>query len=294
VTGAGGYLGSRLCRYFRERDACVFQLTGNPKTADASLPAAHFSLAKSVEKGFFRENGIEVLVHAAYDFRPSSRKDIWDSNVKGSIALFQQAQHEGVRRVLFVSTMSAYDGCRSLYGQAKLEIEAALYELGLGFVVRPGLIYSTPLDGSGGLMGSMLRRVQRGGLLPLMGGGKQELYLTHEEDLGRFIEWLTDQSIERGNAVKRKGYFTTANPKPYAFRRILELLSTSANSENVRFLSIPWRAAWFGLKTLEAVGVNSGFRSDSMLRLAYQQKRPDFSTLPQNFLFRDFEEAIRN
>jgi nucleoside-diphosphate-sugar epimerase len=272
----------------------VFQLTSKPETARDSSDTTLFLLSEGVRKGFFIENRIDTLIHAAYDFRPSSRKDIWNINVKGSIGLFKQASDEGTRCVLFVSTMSAYEGCRSFYGQAKLEIELALQEIGPGFSVRPGLIYSTPLEESGGMVGSILRRVQRGGVVPLIGGGRQELYLTHEKDLARFLEWLLEQPIgELGNPGReRKKYFLTANPKPYAFKRIVELIAKAAKAE-ISFLPVPWRAVWLGLKGLEAVGIESGFRSDSALSLVYQQKCPDFSMTPRDFIFGDFEEMVR-
>ena len=134
ITGSSGYLGSRLCRYFKTQGSSVFPLTGKPEIANVSLPATRFSLSEGVAKGFFAENRINTLIHAAYDFRPTSQREIWGINVKGSIALFKQARDESVERVVFISTMSAYEGCRSLYGQAKLETEGALREMGLRVV----------------------------------------------------------------------------------------------------------------------------------------------------------------
>jgi nucleoside-diphosphate-sugar epimerase len=295
VTGANGYLGSRLCTHFKKRSFEVFQLTGNPDKADTAMPSARFAFADGVAMGFFRENEIDALVHPAYDFRAVSHDDIWRGNVKGSIALFEQAYEEGVSRIIFISTMSAYEGCRSLYGKAKLEIEGALREMGLGYSVRPGLIYSTPLAESGGIVGSMLEQVKRGSILPLIDGGRQELYLTHEEDLSRFIERLLAQpDDEFDSEVRNKGYFIAANRQPYTFRKIIEFLSEAASGKRIKFLPVPWRAVWLGLKALETFHVNTGFRSDSVLSLAYQDKQPDFSTLPRDFVFRNFAEAIQS
>jgi nucleoside-diphosphate-sugar epimerase len=288
ITGATGYVGSRLCQYFKDLCGLTIQLTSNPEAANPSLPYEKFSLTDGVRKGFFAENKVDVLVHAAYDFRPKSRKDIWRVNVAGSIALFKQARAEGVERILVISTMSAYEGCRSLYGNAKLEIEAALSDGLDTSCVRPGLIYSTPLDQSRGMIGSILTQVKSSNILPLIGGGKQELYLTHEEDLGRFCYWLAT----RPSATVRAKYFITANPKPYLFREIVELVSITTNRTNVKLISVPWRSVWLGIKSLEAIRVSTKFRSDSVLSLAYQQKHPDFSTVPPEFVFRDFSEAI--
>jgi nucleoside-diphosphate-sugar epimerase len=290
VTGATGYLGSRLCHYFKDRCSSTIQLTSNPDTANPSLPREKFSLTNGIRKGFFSENDVDVLVHAAYDFRPKSRRDIWDTNVSGSIALFKQARAEGVNRIVFISSMSAYEGCRSLYGNAKLEIEAALSDDSDSSCVRPGLIYSTPLNESHGMVGSILGKVKDRNILPLIGGGKQVLYLTHEEDLGRFCFWLATRPSTSSQSGPK--YFITANQKPYLFREIVEQVLINSNRSNVKLVSVPWRSVWLVLKSLEAVHLSTDFRSDSVLSLAYQDKQPDFSTLPSEFIFRDFSEAI--
>ena len=293
ITGASGYLGSRLCRYFKEGNARIFQLTSGSHNVDVSLPIARFSLVEGTGKGFFAENQIDALVHVAYDFRPKSRSEIWETNVNGSIKLFKQAREEGIKRVIFISTMSAYEGCRSLYGQAKLEIERAMRDLDLGLALRPGLIYSTPLDQSGGMVGSIFRQVKRGGILPLIGGGNQTLFLTHENDLARFIDVLIRQRDEEWHTLQlERDYFTTANPQPYTLRKIVEVIATAQGQKGVRFVSIPWRFIWLLLKSLERLGINASFRSDSVLSLAYQQKQLELSSFPRDFSFRDFREAL--
>jgi len=43
---------------------------------------------------------------------------------------------------------------------------------------------------------------------------------------------------------------------------------------------------------LEAAGVNTKFRSDSILSLVHQNPHPNFSTVPDGIVFRDFGKAI--
>ena len=45
------------------------------------------------------------------------------------MALLDAARAAGVGRVLFVSSISAYDGCRSAYGRGKLRVETAVAAL---------------------------------------------------------------------------------------------------------------------------------------------------------------------
>lgn len=288
ITGAGGYLGKCLCHYFKERGASVFQLTGDARNVDPSLPASQFSLSSAAAENFFADNRIDSLIHAAYDFNPRVRDAIWDRNVKGSINLFKQAHAEGIKRVVFISSMSAFVGCRSLYGQAKLEIENALGGTVSGLSVRPGLIYSTPLSESGGMVGALLNSIARGSVVPLIGNGEQELYLTHENDLGRFIEL----ALQTSQAAHDQPLIA-ANPQPYTLRTIIKLLAETVGEKRVKLIPVPWRLVRTSLRLLESAGVNMRFRSDSVLSLVYQDKQPDFSATTRLFAFRDFSASIR-
>jgi nucleoside-diphosphate-sugar epimerase len=286
VTGAGGYLGQQLCRYLKDRGAAVFQLTSHPNSSDSAMPSARFTLHDGVARGFFAENRINSLVHAAYDFSGRTRPAIWDANVKGSIGLFAQARAEGVERLIFISTMSAYNGCRSLYGGAKLEIEQALNEIPGSCSIRPGLIYSTPIAESGGMVGSILQSLQSG-VIPLIGRGEQKLYLVHERDLARLIEWRLENVRSHSNSP-----IIAANPHAYALREIILLLQQMTGAKKATLVPVPWRLAWAGVRSLEAAGVNPKFRSDSILSLVHQNPHPDFSTVPDQVVFRDFAAAI--
>jgi nucleoside-diphosphate-sugar epimerase len=286
VTGSGGYLGQSLCRYLKDRGVTVFQLTSRSQGAESTRPSAKFSLQDGVAKGFFAENRINSLIHAAYDFSPRTGAAISDCNVKGSLRLFAQAHAEGVERIIFISSMSAYDGCRSLYGNAKLEIEKAVREVPSGYSIRPGLIYSTPIAGSGGMVGSILQSLQ-GGLIPLIGKGEQKLYLSHENDLARLIEWLFKNLRPMNDAP-----IIAANSNPYTLRDIIQLLAQTVEARKARLVPVPWRLAWAGVRSLEAAGINTKFRSDSILSLVHQNPNPDFSTVPDGIAFRDFGVAI--
>ncbi len=289
ITGAGGYLGKCLCRYFKASGATVFQLTSDARNVDPSLPAAQFSLSSGAAENFFADNKIDSLIHTAYDFNPRLREAIWDRNVRGSVNLFKQAHAEGIERVVFISSMSAFAGCRSLYGQAKLEIESALGATVPGFSVRPGLIYSTPLSESGGMVGTLLSSLGRGKGVPLIGNGEQELYLTHENDLARFIALL----LQAPHAAHDQPLIA-ANPRPYTLRTIIELVAESVGQKRVKLIPVPWRLVRTSLRLLESAGVNTRFRSDSVLSLVYQDKQPDFSATTKLFTFRDFSASIRD
>src|SRR5436190_1222713 len=80
------------------------------------------------------------------------------------------------RRVVLVSSLAAFEGARSLYGRAKLELERAVLARG-GVVLRPGVVFGVD---AGGLFGSLARVIGRRPLVPLAGGGWQRLFVTHD------------------------------------------------------------------------------------------------------------------
>src|SRR5205085_1010577 len=125
VTGAHGFLGSRLCEVFESKGWHVYRfLHKAPTTGEKASDTVLFSLDQPAPMpNAFRSRQIRVLIHCAYDFSPFSWPDIYRVNVEGSIRLMEAALAGGVEKIIYVSSTSAHEDCRSNYGKAKLEIE---------------------------------------------------------------------------------------------------------------------------------------------------------------------------
>jgi len=139
VTGSNGYVGSKIVDYLRQQGEEVFELG---RTASKSLKKneqfIYFELGKPI---YYKSlQGFDVLIHCAYDFKLRKPKDINQINVQGSIDLLKTAKKAGVNKILFLSTVSAFDGCKTHYGKAKLAIEKEAKKIG-AIIIRPGLIY---------------------------------------------------------------------------------------------------------------------------------------------------------
>ena len=72
----------------------------------------------------------------------------------GSQKVLAAARDARVKSVVLISSLSAFEGCRSLYGKAKMETEAFARSIG-ALIVRPGLVYS---DNPGGMFGRVQNR----------------------------------------------------------------------------------------------------------------------------------------
>ena len=161
VTGASGYLGSRICTTLEARGWRVVRLVRSSSRSQQS--ACAYDLAAPVTTQV-REllHSADVLVHAAYDLSLTRAADIWRVNVEGTRHLLEAAADARVRRIIVLSSMSAFEGTSQLYGRAKLDIEATTAEYG-GCAVRPGLVYG---ERSGG-MAAALRKLTK---LPIVPG----------------------------------------------------------------------------------------------------------------------------
>jgi nucleoside-diphosphate-sugar epimerase len=280
ITGTNGYLGSKLADAMSRAGWTVYHLTRRPSASNQnSGPAFPFDLLTGAPQGFFREHGIDALIHCAYDFRVNRWRDIVQRNVTGSVALLEAARAEGVTKIVYISSMSAFDGCKSLYGRAKLLVEKEAFRLG-ALVVRPGLVYGAR---PGAMVGALTHAIKSSPIVPLIGSGNQVLYPVHEDDLASLIvKVCADQE------PLYDGPIIAAPEKGQTFRNILKIIA-ARNHRSVHLVPVPWRLFWAILKAAETAGLNLGFRSDSLLSLVNQDLNPDFDlTRKTGIQFRDF------
>jgi nucleoside-diphosphate-sugar epimerase len=251
ITGAQGYVGSLLRRHFAAKGWRVVSLVRQPSPDAADvLP---YDLIREPSPTLL--DGVDALVHCAWDLSITRRTEIQQINVHGTATLLRHAEHQGIRRVIFVSSMSAYDGTTQLYGQAKLKCENIAASLGQG-IVRLGLVYG---PGWGGMAGA-LRRMTRLPVTPLL-AGKSHQYTVHEEDAADAIVRMA--SISEIPLVP----LGIAHPAPMEFGNLIRAIASN-EGHMPHLLPVPWRAAYAMLRTAEIVGAHTPFRADSVLGLA--------------------------
>jgi nucleoside-diphosphate-sugar epimerase len=268
ITGARGYLGAELSLYLRKAGWRVIGAARHSSEA-GTVP---FSLDQGLEAGALK--GVEALVHCAYDFGPGSWEEIYQRNVVGTRNLLEAAKDSGVKKIITISSISAYAGCRSLYGKAKLEIEEVTRAAG-GAALRPGLIYG---GSNRGMYGRLRKQVQAGRPVPLLVGSTCAQYLVRVEDLCGVIEAILSDKVPMPGEI-----WTVAHDRSWPLRELLETIAL-AEGKTIRFVPVPWQFVWFGLRCLESIGMKLGFKSDSVRSLAYQNPNPDFSGVEKSGL----------
>lgn len=261
VTGANGFVGSRVARELATHGE-VRELTRHSHYK--------FTLGKPIDASILK--GVDVLVHCAWDFSAKSWRDIKRVNLDSSLELFDAARESKVGRVIFVSSMSAFTGTRSKYGQAKLAIErrASKHHPEV-VIVRPGLVYDRE---AGGIVGAMRGVMSRLPVVPLI-GGSERFYTCHADDLARAVVELSKGPAPAGPVI-------AAEPVARTFREILTTMA-AANGKKPAFLPVPHQLAYAGLRVVEALHVPGRLRSDSIVGLVNNDPAPRFGGLQTRF-----------
>jgi nucleoside-diphosphate-sugar epimerase len=262
VSGVGGYLGDRVASTLRLRGWRVVGLTRQPRPGS---DAHAFQLGREISSALLA--GGNALVHCAYDFSQRSWEEIRRVNVAGSEKLLRAARDAQVENLVYISSISAFEGCRALYGRAKLETERLVKPLG-ATIIRPGLIWG---ERPGATFGRLVSQVERARVLPLFGGGQQIQFAVHEQDLANAVYDFVDGKLSRPAAP-----VTVAHEQPWTFRELLAEIAR-AKERNVVFVPVPWRLGWAILKLAELSGLRLNFRSDNLLSLMYQNPNPSFA-----------------
>jgi nucleoside-diphosphate-sugar epimerase len=261
ITGASGYLGHCLTKAFRSVDWEVRPLN---RRRISGGDGDRFELGKPIKPASLR--GMQALVHCAYDLSLTQTEEIRRVNVEGSRYLFAAAREAGVPYLVYISSISAFPGCRSVYGQAKLAIEEDAREAG-AMVLRPGLIWG---DAPGGMFGKLTTQVAGSRIIPLVGDGSQVQYLVHDQDLAQFIVGHCTGRVP-GIDIP----VTVAHHQPWPFAALLRAIGRGMGREP-RLFPVPWRAVWAGVRAAELLRLPLGFRSDSVISLMNQNRAPDF------------------
>jgi nucleoside-diphosphate-sugar epimerase len=254
ITGASGYVGSRLLRQLAS-DRWEVRAFSRSSSNQRHLWSTHvhFELGGDLASDAF--DGVDALVHPAYDFALTRWPDIERVNVDGSRRLLRAASDAGVERIVLVSTLAAFPGAHSLYGRAKLAIERAASSVGAA-IVRPGLVWGPQ---GAAMFGALRRAVERLPIVPLLGPSPLELSVAHEDDLALLVSRL----LARWPQASRQ-LLVAASTQTLEFSNLLRSLAPRADSQR-RFVRMPWRPVWLALRTLEMAGASPPFSSDNLV-----------------------------
>ncbi len=249
ITGANGFIGSALARFFESNGHDVIRLQRQPAQAENSmafdLTAPKFDTAAFVQ--------MDVLIHTAY-IKADQHKDAFKHNIEGSKMLLQQAQKDGVKQIIFLSSLSAHAQAESVYGKQKFQLAKNFRDAG-ATVVRPGLVL-----GNGGLFLAMKKQLQKSPRIPVFGNGQQPIQTVHVDDLILAIDKVIAQNMT--------GEFCVAEPVPVAYTEFYGALATHFQRE-AKWIKLPLGLLLFAVRTVEKLHLPFPISSETLLGLKY-------------------------
>jgi nucleoside-diphosphate-sugar epimerase len=217
VTGASGFIGAELVAVFSKQDFNVIAL--QRKITQQQLPNVtyqKFDLLNLIADETWQD--ADVLIHCAY-----IKSDV-HNNVSASEKIKVLAKKHGVKKIIFISSLSATATTKSKYGKQKYTIEQIFNDEN-DCVLRLGLV-----KGNGGLYLQMLNHIKANKVLPLIDGGKQPIQIIELAELCEAVNNVIEKNIS--------GIYTLAH-NPVKYKLFYEKMAAAEN-KNVRFIKIPF------------------------------------------------------
>ena len=223
VTGANGFIGRYLTEYFSKRNYKVIALIH--RAYKAALPGVDYRLFEldSFAGDVIPENTIAVI-HAAYiPYRKGNNSD--ERNLRATKRLLEFSRKKNVGKFVFLSSFSAMPDALSHYGQSKYRQEQ-LFDISKDLILRPALV-----RGEGGLFRNIEKVIEKSGIIPLPGGGKQPVQLVDIDVLAKVIESSIEKDIS--------GAYNIASGNRLTVKELYLDIAKSLNRK-IRFVNIPF------------------------------------------------------
>lgn len=250
ITGASGFLGTELTKYFLSIGWRVVGLVRDPslqKTAN-NIEWRAYDLVKPLSKNTLTD--VDYLVHTAYTKLSTNNPNAFNENISGAQSLIQAAKKSSVKQLIFISTMSAHEDAISVYGKQKLAVEKLFLNTNNATVLRCGLII-----GNGGIVKEMASFMKSKHAVPLVGGGRQPLQIISIYDLVKIIHISAEKKLT--------GRFVAATPKVYEYRQFYKALAKELGVF-VAYIPVPYKLLEVAFKGAALLRIPLGVGDDNL------------------------------
>ncbi len=190
MTGCTGFVGSATLEAALGAGHAVRALTRRDMPAREGVEWVRGTLSDEASLADLCK-GSDAVIHIAALTNTPDPNDFEAANVTGTQAMIAAAKAAGLRRFVFVSSLSAREPKLSAYGASKAKAERLVEASGLDWtIVRPPAVYG-PRDTD---MFELFRSA-RMGIVPLPPGGGTSLI--HVQDLAELLVALADTSVPK-------------------------------------------------------------------------------------------------
>lgn len=227
VTGANGFIGRRLVDSLRAAGHTVVEGMRRTSNAPATVDA-DFTRDLDPATWLPKLTGLDAVINVVGILREHGAQTFELVHAQAPRALFTACAAAGVRRVVQVSALGADRGT-SGYFRSKRDADEYLAQLPLDWtIVQPSLVF-----GVGGASARLFTMLASLPIIPLPGGGRQQVQPIHIDDLVRAITAL----VPRYDLAHRR--VALVGPQALTLREFLARLAHAIGVPRPRFLTIP-------------------------------------------------------
>jgi nucleoside-diphosphate-sugar epimerase len=289
LTGATGYIGSRLAS----------RLSGHAtRVRCLALPQDRIDPLKDLPVEVVRGDvtnlesllphgaGVSAIVHAAALMLPNRPADVRRVNVLGTRHVIECARRWGVRRVVYLSAVSAAYARKNAYGLSKHEAEQELLASGLDVtILRLTMVYGPNGGHHFRTVVSMLRRIPL--VLPIIGPGSARLQPVWIDDVLDAVEGVLDAPGTHGRTYNVSGSTVVS------FNDLADAIQARLGLRRVK-LHVPFLPCLLAARALSPLLGHTSFSPDVVVGVT-QDADIDHSALTQDCGFHpiDLEEGLR-
>ncbi|PWJ68533.1 MULTISPECIES: NAD(P)-dependent oxidoreductase [unclassified Fibrobacter] len=270
VTGGAGVVGKALCRELLQRGVCVRVLTLPGDTLARFLPPevevfyGDVTDPSSLKPAF---DGVDVVYHLAAILLSTKKGSFDRVNAGGTQNVVYAAVAAGVKRLLYVSSISVTYPVLTEYGQSKLKGESIVKEAGersglQWTIVRPTLVIG---DGGGIEFRMYANYVKKFPVYLLPGGGRSLKKPVRSEDL---VKGIASAGLS-GHGVGKT--YALCGSREVSMAQMAEFVLKQAGKRHL-MIPLPWwisrklavLKSWIGGKPVTAEQALAGFLYDAV------------------------------
>lgn len=221
ITGANGFIGKNLCKYFNENGYKVYALQRNIK--DIHTKGIEYISYDLTHKELEDLPKTDYVIHAAY-LSHRQGNNSFEINKIGTQKLLNHCRQNDTQ-FIFISSLSSQENALSEYGKTKFAIEKFL-DLEKDLLLVPGLVI-----GDGGLYAEVSSFIKKIPIVPSFGNGKQVTYSISINDFCESVAYLIK------NKIKGKKYLL--NNQSFTLNRLYKTIAQHLNKRIV-CINIPY------------------------------------------------------
>lgn len=237
ITGAGGLISNGIAAYLKRKDKNI-EITGISPVQGRIDNFDHVIVNRFGETLSLPDKKFDLIIHCAFDKDDKSN----ELNTSGTIEWAGDAEKAGIKKHIFLSSISSQSEFLSPYGKSKKELEEWFLTRNY-FVFRLGLVIA-----NGGMFGRLVSSIQNSPVIPLIGSGKFLIFPTDPETIYDHVyNILLDKFIQHHGKIWNLQYKNGTSLKD-----ILIILKKRTGKKAL-FIPIPYYLIYPLVKLIEIV-----------------------------------------